>query len=82
MGRKKRRRRQTDNIIQFARDPSNIAEEMLRRVIDIVDMKAYQNEWARTMLRYQSEDDPHIKQTYEEYVLNMKMNWMMKGSLG
>ena len=67
MGRKKRRRRQTDNVIQFPRDPQ-IAEEMLRRVHDIVKVQAYQKEWARRILVYQSEDDPHLTQTFEEFV--------------
>lgn len=69
MGRKKRRRRrrQPDDVIQFPRDP-NVAEEMLVRFRNIVKMQAYQKEWARRILEYQSEDDPHIKQTYEEFI--------------
>lgn len=57
MGRNKRRR--TNNVIQFPKD-HNIAEEMLKRVIDLFDMQVYLNKWAKSMLQYQSEDDPNI----------------------
>ena len=71
MGRKKRRR--TDNVIQFPKD-HNIAEEMLKRVIDLFDMQVYLNKWAKSMLQYQSEDDPNIKQTYEEYIAELDVD--------
>lgn len=87
MGRKKRRRRQTDDrrrrqpddVIQFPRDP-NVAEEMLLRFRNIVEMQAYQKGWARRILEYQSEDDPHITQTFEEFVAEQEEEPFVDGT--
>ena len=61
MGEKKRRR--TDNVIQFPRDP-NVAGTLLQMFKQFVFMQGFQDEGARSLLQYESEDT----QTYEEFV--------------